>query len=85
MISKEFHLKKCNIPFLISPKFLRLNNLGQIDISYLDQSNNLQVLEVKSNKRSEISVSQILRLRRSCDYLGKVLNLSVFFEFKRQD
>lgn len=79
-MSRQYHLS--SLPLLVSSIYLREKNLGQVDICFIKKDKNgegiLNVIEVKSS--SNISSKQINRLRKSSDYLGQVLEISVHFK-----
>lgn len=78
--SKSMHCK--GVPALVSPMVLRSLNLGQIDIAYLERTNKktwvLKIIESKSSLYP--SVTQMKRLRKTQDYLSKVLDIEALLE-----
>ncbi len=80
--SITFH--KIGIPTLVSPMLLRSLNLGQIDIAYLERLQNktwvLKIIETKSSFYP--SAHQMNRLRKTQDYLSKVLDMEALLEVK---
>jgi hypothetical protein len=71
------------IPFLISSKILREIDAGQIDIAFIKSIDPLKVGLIEVKSRSFPSRMQWQRLKKTQDYLSKVLecetNLSVKF------
>ena len=80
--SEYFHQK--GVPALISSMLLRSQNLGQIDIAYLKK--NLQkkwILTIIETKFSQYpSRQQMMRLRRTQDYLSRILDVESKLEVK---
>jgi hypothetical protein len=83
---KEFSFlaHKIHLPVLISSQLLRSLNAGQIDVAGLSLKKNkawvLLLFEVKS--RQYPSLIQWQRLRRTQDYLSKVLEIETKLEVK---
>lgn len=75
---------KQGIPFLVSEVLLRSYNLGQIDVCYLKKNKNkswvLKIIEIKSSIYP--SSKQYQRLKRTQDYLSKILELESNLEVK---
>jgi hypothetical protein len=63
---------------------LRSLNLGQIDVAYLEKSQNktwvLRIIESKTSVYP--SVQQMKRLRKTQDYLSRVLDMESLLEVK---
>ena len=80
--SKIFHQK--GVPFLVSSLVLRSQNLGQIDIAILEKNHkNAWVLKVIETKSSLYPAArQIFRLRKTQDYLSRVLEIESKLEVK---
>jgi hypothetical protein len=80
--SHIFHKK--GVPTLVSPMVLRALHLGQIDIAYLERLPNkswiLKIIEVKSSLYP--SLPQMKRLRKTQDYLSRVLEIEAKLEVK---
>ena len=80
--SQFFHQK--GVPTLVSSLLLRSQNLGQIDIAYLEKKANkswvLRIIESKSSMYP--SHIQMMRLRKTQDYLSKVLDMESKLEVK---
>lgn len=84
--SKYFH-KTC-VPALVSSLVLRSKNLGQIDVAYLEKSYLkdkktpwvLKIVETKSSVYP--SRGQMMRLRKTQDYLSRVLEMAAILEVK---
>jgi len=80
--SKYFH-REC-VPALVSSLILRSKNLGQIDIAYLERDHKktwvLKIVETKSSVYP--SRSQMMRLRRTQDYLSRLLEMAAILEVK---
>lgn len=72
------------VPALISSLVLRSHNLGQIDIAYLEKNKKqswvLVILETKSSMYP--GRTQIMRLRRTQDYLSRLLEMESKLEVK---
>ncbi len=82
---KEFSLiaHRGHLPVLISSQLLRSMNAGQIDVAGLTRKNKSWVLclfELKSCHYP--SVNQWIRLKRSQDYLSRVLDIETKLEVK---
>ena len=75
-------LHKKGVPTLVSPMVLRSLNLGQIDVAYLEKSQNKTwVLRITESKTSVYpSVHQMKRLRKTQDYLSRVLEMEALLE-----
>jgi hypothetical protein len=75
-----FHKK--NLPVLISSKVLREIGAGQVDLAYMQKKDNwvLTLVEVKAS--SYPSSKQLQRLRKSQDYLSKVLECETILSVK---
>lgn len=80
--SKYFH-RKC-VPALVSSLILRSQNLGQIDVAYLERDNKKTwVLKIVETKFSIYpSRYQMQRLRRTQDYLSRILEMAAILEVK---
>lgn len=80
--SKYFH-REC-VPALVSSLILRSKNLGQIDVAYLERDHKkswvLKIVETKSSMYP--SRSQMMRLRRTQDYLSRLLEMDAILEVK---
>ncbi|MBC7714991.1 MAG: hypothetical protein H7177_16715 [Rhizobacter sp.] len=80
--SISFH--KMGVPALVSPMVLRSHNLGQIDIAFLERRTDktwvLNIIETKSSHYP--SVHQMKRLRKTQDYLSRVLEMPAKLEVK---
>ncbi len=80
--SKYFH-REC-VPALVSSLILRSKNLGQIDVAYLERDFKkswvLRIVETKSSQYP--SRSQMMRLRRTQDYLSRLLDMGAILEVK---
>lgn len=81
--TSSFYHKRC-VPALVSSLVLRSKNLGQIDIAYLEKNKNkswvLVILETKSSLYP--SRHQLIRLRRTQDYLSRLLEMESKLEVK---
>jgi hypothetical protein len=81
-VSKYFH-REC-VPTLVSSVVLRSKNLGQIDIACLEKDHNkawvLKIVETKYSRYP--SKFQIMRLRRTQDYLSRLLEMAAILEVK---
>ncbi len=75
-------LHRKGVPALVSPLVLRSLHLGQIDVAYLERTPKktwvLKIIESKSSTAP--SVSQMKRLRKTQDYLSKVLDMTAILE-----
>lgn len=80
--SKYFH-REC-VPALVSSLILREQNLGQIDVAYLERDYKkswvLKIVETKSSIYP--SRHQMQRLRRTQDYLSRILEMAAILEVK---
>lgn len=80
--SKYFH-REC-VPALVSSLILRSKNLGQIDVAYLERDHKkiwvLKIVETKSSVYP--SRNQMMRLRRTQDYLSRLLEMAAILEVK---
>lgn len=78
-LSEKAHKKF--IPVLISSKFLRKFNCGQIDISYVDQGE-IVLIETKSSRVGVESMfrAQSRRLQRSVALLTSLFEIPVRFK-----
>ncbi len=80
----SFDLHHLGVPALISSLVLRSQNLGQVDVAYLQKSFSkswvLYLIEVKSSQYP--TVFQMKRLRRTQDYLSQVLEMPAKLEVK---
>jgi len=80
--SLYFHKK--GVPVLVSGLMLRSYDLGQVDICYLERSQQkswvLKIIEVKSSVYP--GKIQLRRLLKSQDYLSRVLDLESKLEVK---
>lgn len=80
--SRFFHKK--GVPVLVSSLVLRSQNLGQIDVSYLEKKAEktwvLKIIEMKSSLYP--SRQQLFRLLKTQDYLSKVLEMEAKLEVK---
>ena len=78
--SKSMH--QLGVPALVSPMVLRSLHLGQIDVAYLQKTSNktwvLKIIEAKYSVSP--SVSQMKRLRKTQDYLSRVLDMPAKLE-----
>lgn len=78
--SQSMHKK--GVPVLVSPMHLRSLNLGQIDVAYLERIKNktwvLRIIESKSSISP--SIIQMKRLRKTQDYLSRVLDMPAKLE-----
>ena len=85
-LEKKYSLiiHKSNVPVLISSQLVRTIDAGQIDIAKLSKGKNkswvLSLYEVKSSQYP--SPRQWQRLRRSQDYLSRVLEIETKLEVK---
>lgn len=82
---KEFSLIAHNefLPVLISSSILRSKTAGQIDVAGLSRNNKSWVLRLFELKYVHYpSAQQWKRLRRSQDYLSKVLEMETKLEVK---
>lgn len=81
-VSEIFHQK--GVPALISSLVLRSQNLGQVDIVYLEKNNQkkwvLKIIEAKTSMYP--SRFQMARLLKTQDYLGRVLDVESKLEVK---
>jgi hypothetical protein len=70
------------VAVLVSPLVLRSLNLGQIDVAYLDRTSKkawvLVIIESKSAFYP--SILQLRRLRKTQDYLSRVLDMPAKLE-----
>lgn len=80
--SKYFHRE--SVPALVSTLILRSQNLGQIDIAYLEKDHKQSwVLKIVETKYSRYpSKFQMMRLRRTQDYLSRLLEMAAILEVK---
>lgn len=80
--SKYFH-RQC-VPALVSSMILRSQNLGQVDIAYLERDlKKTWVLKIVETKYSRYpSKHQMMRLRRTQDYLSRLLEMAAILEVK---
>lgn len=69
--SEEIHLK--NIPFLISAKFLRSCQCGQIDVATIS-TQEVTIYEIKTSLAP--SRAQQMRLRRSAELVSSITALT---------
>ncbi|MBC7430036.1 MAG: hypothetical protein H7336_15585 [Bacteriovorax sp.] len=80
--SQTLHQK--GVPALVSPMVLRSHHLGQIDIAYLERRPDktwvLKIVEMKTSLHP--SVHQMKRLRKTQDYLSRVLDMEALLEVK---
>ena len=80
--SKEMH--QLGVPALISPLLLRSLNLGQIDVAYIQKASDkkwlLKIIESKSSLSPP--KGQMFRLRKTQDYLSRVLEMEALLEVK---
>lgn len=80
--SREFHQR--GVPALVSSLLLRAQNLGQIDIAYLQRTAKktwvLKIIETKSSIYP--GHSQLFRLLKTQDYLSRVLEMESKLEVK---
>jgi hypothetical protein len=83
-LSVVFHQNIRCVPALISSLVLRSQNLGQIDIAFLEKNNKKKwVLKIIETKFSQFPCRmQLMRLKRSQDYLSKVLDVESKLEVK---
>jgi len=72
--SKTIHA--VSLPLLVSSVVLRESSCGQVDVACLKQGS-IYCYEVKTS--GHISRNQLLRLSRSCDWLGLIMNRMSFF------
>jgi len=70
------------IPFLISPKILRELDAGQIDIAYIQKEKNWKIYLIEVKSQSFPSKLQWQRLRKSQDYLSRVLERETILKVK---
>ena len=70
------------IPFLISPKILRDLDAGQIDVAFIQKSRSWKVGLIEVKSRSHPSTRQWQRLRKSQDYLSRVLECETILKVK---
>jgi len=73
-LSKKIH--SLYPALLVSSKFLRSRNCGQIDISYFSK-NEIILLEAKSSPVIAPNYIQLSRLKNSQNLLSKILDLPV--------
>ena len=80
--SKYFH-GECVVT-LVSSLILREQNLGQIDVAYLERDSKKEwVLKIVETKFSIYpSHRQMQRLRRTQDYLSRILEMTAILEVK---
>ena len=80
--SRYFH-SQC-VPALVSSLILRSKNLGQIDVAYLEKDyKKTWVLKIVETKYSIYpSRHQMKRLRRTQDYLSRILDMVAILEVK---
>ena len=80
--SKYFHRE--SIATLVSSLILRSQNLGQIDVAYLERDcKRAWVLRIVETKYSIYpSRHQMIRLRRTQDYLSRILEMAAILEVK---
>ncbi len=80
--SRFYHQK--GIPVLVSDLMLRSMGLGQIDISILEKNTTsswvLKIVEIKSSLYP--GAIQLKRLRKTQDYLSRILELESKLEVK---
>ena len=70
------------VPFLISSKLLRNFGAGQIDIGFIKKNNLWEAVLVEIKSKSYPSKEQWKRLRKSQDYLSRVLECETILEVK---
>ena len=70
------------IPFLISSKLLREVGAGQIDIAYLVQAKPWRAFIIEVKNATDPSPTQWRRLRKTQDYLSKVLEFEIILKVK---
>lgn len=73
--SIDFHSEAT--PLLVSPKLLRIRNLGQIDLARLKKDKNGWIIEVAEVKSSEVGIEgmerfQIMRLYSCQNFLSSI-------------
>lgn len=84
MLESDFSqsMHRRGVPALVSPMVLRSLHLGQIDVAYLERTNKkswvLKIIETKSSVSP--SVMQMKRLRKTQDYLSRVLDMEALLE-----
>lgn len=82
--SHSLTLHQKGVPALVSSLVLRSQNLGQIDIAYLEKNSKkawvLKIVEMKSSVYP--SQMQLIRLRKTQDYLSRVLDVESKLEVK---
>ena len=80
--SKYFHREY--VPALVSSLILRSQDLGQIDVAYLERNDKKTwVLKIVETKYSIYpSRHQMNRLRRTQDYLSRILDMTAILEVK---
>ena len=80
--SKYFH-SQC-VPALVSSLILRSQDLGQIDVAYLERDyKKIWVLKIVETKFAIYpSRKQMNRLRRTQDYLSRILDMVAILEVK---
>lgn len=78
--SQRLHGPKGCIPLLISSQILRRKGCGQIDLAYYDTlQDNVILCEIKTSPR--MSSKQWMRLRRSANVLGILMNKAVILRW----
>jgi hypothetical protein len=70
------------IPFLISSKILREIDAGQIDIAYIQTIKPLRISLIEVKSQSPPSQIQRRRLRKTQDYLSRVLECETILKVK---
>ena len=77
-------LHRSGVPALISSLVLRSQNLGQIDVAYLEKNKQkawvLKIIETKTSMMP--SRAQMARLLKTQDYLSRVLDIESKLEVK---
>jgi hypothetical protein len=70
------------IPLLISAKILREAGAGQVDIAVMQNTKRWKAILIEVKSRSNPSQKQWQRLKKSQDYLSRVLDCETILEVK---
>lgn len=81
LASQKFHSQIHSVPILISAKFLRRLDLGQVDIAVYS-SDKIQLIEVKSSSMGvKACKEQRLRLFKSTNIMAMIFNKPATLSF----
>jgi hypothetical protein len=72
-VSHQYHQN--NLPLLISSKFMRKKSMSQIDVAYIDQKGEINIIEVKSSAIGlQVYYQRRDRLLKAQNYLSLLFN-----------